>query len=319
MVSLESKVQLAGEPTMSETDDGLLGVDEHLGQRPGGGRRLEGRVDLFDGDLASQDAREVGDRAVLDRYTQRRAVEAALHVGQHQARRLGGAGARRHDVDGGGPRSAHVLVDQVEEVLVVGVGVHSRHEALFDPEGVVEDLDHGYEAVRRAACVGDDPVNGGVEGVVVDTHHEGAVDIGRRGGDDDPLGAGVDVGDCLFAVGEDAGRLDHDVDAQLTPGERLGSLSENTLKLCGPTAIVSSETLTSSLSGPKVESYLSRWALPAGAARSLTATSSMSAPLASAARKKLRPIRPKPLIPTRTAIAFSSSSSFERDLQAKRV
>ena len=37
--------------------------------------------------------------------------------------------------------------------------------------------------------------------------------------------------------------------------------------------------------------------------RSLTATKSMSAPRCFAARKKLRPIRPKPLIPTRTVMS----------------
>src|SRR3954452_6740009 len=37
--------------------------------------------------------------------------------------------------------------------------------------------------------------------------------------------------------------------------------------------------------------------------RSLAATISMSAPLAATARKKLRPIRPNPLMPTRTVTA----------------
>ena len=32
-----------------------------------------------------------------------------------------------------------------------------------------------------------------VEGVVVDAHHEGGVDVGRGGGDDDPLGTGLDM------------------------------------------------------------------------------------------------------------------------------
>src|SRR6185436_876118 len=55
-------------------------------------------------------------------------------------------------------------------------------------------------------------------------------------------------------------------------------------------------------------SYFNRWASVVLSVRSLTATSSMSAPLASAARKKFRPIRPKPLIPTRTVMCDLSSS-----------
>src|SRR6185437_14599151 len=55
---------------------------------------------------------------------------------------------------------------------------------------------------------------------------------------------------------------------------------------------------------PRMESYLSRWASVAGLVRSLTATISISG-LPSDARNTLRPMRPKPLIPTFTAIEAS--------------
>src|SRR5690606_37348771 len=41
----------------------------------------------------------------------------------------------------------------------------------------------------------------------------------RRGGDDDLLGAAGDVLLGVFLLGEDAGRLDDDVDTQLAPGD----------------------------------------------------------------------------------------------------
>jgi hypothetical protein len=41
--------------------------------------------------------------------------------------------------------------------------------------------------------------------------------------------------------------------------------------------------------------------------RSFTATKSMSAPMPLAARKKFRPMRPKPLIPTRMVICLALS------------
>lgn len=61
--------------------------------------------------------------------------------------------------------------------------------------------------------------------------------------------------------------------------------------------------------GPSSESYLTRWASVFGSVRSLTATNSMSAPDALAARKTLRPMRPKPLMPTRTVMKPSFWSS----------
>src|ERR1700761_6454565 len=57
---------------------------------------------------------------------------------------------------------------------------------------------------------------------------------------------------------------------------------------------------------PKMESYLSRCAKVAGLVRSLTATNSISG-LPRAARNTLRPMRPKPLMPTFTAIYFGIS------------
>ncbi|MNW62715.1 hypothetical protein D3C74_408620 [compost metagenome] len=64
----------------------------------------------------------------------------------------------------------------------------------------------------------------------------------------------------------------------------------------------------STLSGkrPRTVSYFSRCASVLLSVRSLTPTISMSAPDAMMARKKLRPIRPKPLIPTRMVTMPSS-------------
>ena len=42
---------------------------------------------------------------------------------------------------------------------VARVGVHRGHEPLLDTEGLVEDLDHGYETVGGARPVGDHLVN----------------------------------------------------------------------------------------------------------------------------------------------------------------
>ena len=64
---------------------------------------------------------------------------------------------------GRGPCPARVFVHRVDELLVPGVGVHRRHEALLDAEGVIEDLGQDRQAVRRARCVRDHDVSCRVE------------------------------------------------------------------------------------------------------------------------------------------------------------
>src|SRR4029079_7858399 len=78
------------------------------------------------------------------------------------------------------------------------------------------------------------------------------------------------------------------------------------LKDLPSTVISSPEKLTSPSSRPRIESYFRRGARLLLSVRSLTPTHSLYAPAALAARKKLRPILPKPLMPTRTVTEVSS-------------
>ena len=173
-------------------------------------------------DLDSSAVRSVH-RTRGDRHAQRVAVELALQLGQHQPDRLGGAGRGRHDVQRGGAGAAQIAVRAVLQVLVLGVGVDGGHQALDDAELVVEHLGQRAEAVRGARRVGDD-VLAAVVLVVVDAEHDGDVLVGGRRGDDDLLGARVQVALGLGGVGEDAGGLDDDVDAQVTPRQRRPGL-----------------------------------------------------------------------------------------------
>src|SRR4028118_1147641 len=86
-------------------------------------------------------------------------------------------------------------------------------------------------------------------------------------------------------------------------GRFAGSRSERTFIAVPPIVMPSPSAVTSSDRTPRMLSYFSRWARTSLLVRSLTATISMSLPLAAAARQKLRPIRPNPLIPTRTVTA----------------
>jgi hypothetical protein len=132
---------------------------------------------------------------------------------------------------GAGP--AQVLVRAVLQVLVLRVGVDRRHEALDDAELVVQGLGHRRQAVRGAGRVRDDRVRLGVVGLVVHAHDDREVLVLGGRGDDDLLGAAVEVRAGLGGVGEEAGRLDHDVGADLAPrqarrvllGERAEALT----------------------------------------------------------------------------------------------
>ena len=111
---------------------------------------------------------------------------------------------------------------QVQDALVVGVGVDGGHEPAPDPEPLVEDLGERREAVGRARRVGEDRVLLRVVGPVVDAHADG--EIGALGGcgDDHFLRAGLEVLRRLVAIGEEAAALEDEVDAELLPREPGG-------------------------------------------------------------------------------------------------
>src|SRR5690242_16806180 len=90
-------------------------------------------------------------------------------------------------------------------------------------------------------------------------------------------------------------------------GSAAGSRSASTLSSLPSTVSAPSPTVTSPGKGPRIESYLSRWPSVATSVMSLTATISTSASDSCAARKTLRPMRPKPLMPTRTGMVCGSS------------
>ena len=60
--------------------------------------------------------------------------------------------------------------------------------------------------------------------VLIEVHagHDGDVLVGRGRGDDDLLRAGLEVLGGILALREEAGRLEHDVDAEIAPAERGG-------------------------------------------------------------------------------------------------
>ncbi len=164
----------------------------------------EGEVD--DGDVRGWDA-------------DREAVELTGHLGNDELEGLGGAGGTGDHVDGGGAGAAEVLVREVEDDLIVGVAVDRGHDAGDDAEALVQHLDDGREAVRRAGGVRDDVVLRCVVLVFVDAEDDGDVLVGGRRGDDDFLDRSPKVGLGFGGVGEDPGRFDDDFYALRGPVE----------------------------------------------------------------------------------------------------
>jgi hypothetical protein len=102
--------------------------------------------------------------------------------------------------------------------------VDGVHQPLLDAQQVVHHLGGRGEAVRRTAGVADDVVTGRVVAILVDTKDDRDVLVLGRGADDHLLGAGLDVRLGLVGIGEDAGRLEHDVDAEIAPRQGGGIL-----------------------------------------------------------------------------------------------
>ena len=203
-------------------DDGILRVVQEVLERAAVRGGAEGVVDLVDVCLAAERDHEVRERARRYGRTYGDAVHLALQVGEDEPDRLRGAGRCRDQVDRGRTRPAEVLVGEVEDHLVVRVRVNGRHEAALDLAELVEHLGERRDAVRRAGRVRDDVVRLGVVRVVVDAEDDCEVRVGRGGGDDDFLRPGVEVLLRTFAIGEEPGRLDDDVHAEITPRESSG-------------------------------------------------------------------------------------------------
>ena len=156
------------------------------------GRAGDRSVDLVLRSLALGHELEIDHRDVGRRDADCDAVELAVELGQHQAHRLGGAGRSRDHRERRGTRAVKILVDLIEARLVVGIGVHRRHEPFLDADGVMQHFGDGSETIGRAGCVGDHEVLLG-ELVVIDPVDDRQIGALRGCGHEHALGAGLQV------------------------------------------------------------------------------------------------------------------------------
>ncbi|MPN08061.1 hypothetical protein SDC9_155337 [bioreactor metagenome] len=191
----------------------VVDVEDAL-QRAVGGGGHQG-VDFFLGGGALGSEGQVDQRDVDGRHAQRETIELADQLRQDQADSLGGTGLGRDDVGGGGTGAAQVLVADVHRDLVVGVGVHRGHQAGLDADGVGQHLGHRGQAVGRARRCRKNPLTG--VAVVIDAIDEHRRVVLRRRRLHDLARPGGNMRLAAFLGEEEAGRLDHQIDAEFAP------------------------------------------------------------------------------------------------------
>src|SRR6266571_113750 len=121
----------------------------------------------------------------------------------------------------------------------------------------------------------------------------------------DTMTSGAPASRCMAALSRSVNSPDDSTTRSTSRsfhGSAFGSRSDRICNVSPLTLMPSPTTSMSASQVPRMESYFSRCAMSSTDRRSLAATKSMSAPRSLAARKKLRPMRPNPLIPTFTAI-----------------
>jgi len=207
-------------------DDSFLSVLDDALVRPLGSS-LDGSLDLIVGSLLLKADDKINDRDIDGGDTEGKAGKLAVEGRNDLSDSLGGTGGRRDDIVADGTTTTPVLVGRAVDGLLSGSGrMDSGHQTLDDTEFVVDNLGEGGQAVGCAGSVGDDGVLGIVL-VQVDTTNE-HWGVSGRSGDDDLLGATLQMSTGLFGGSEDTSGLDNVISIDGAPRDVTGiSLREN--------------------------------------------------------------------------------------------
>src|SRR5690606_8198537 len=115
------------------------------------------------------------------RHADRIAGQLALEHRQRLGRSGGGTGLGDDHVQRGAATTTTALVEVVDQVLVVGVGVNGLDVAVDDTVLVVDRLEHRHDGVGGAGSRGDDLVVGGDFAMVDAMHDVLQLALARRG------------------------------------------------------------------------------------------------------------------------------------------
>jgi len=112
-------------------------------------------------------------------------------------------------------------VGAVKDHLIACVGVDGAHDAALDGSVIVEGLCHRSKAVGGAGGGGDDLILSG-EGVLVYAVNDGLEVVSGGSGNNNLLGARVNVSHALIFGAVEARALENNVYAYLAPGKLGG-------------------------------------------------------------------------------------------------
>src|SRR5207248_5169992 len=152
------------------------------------------------------------------------AVELAFQLRDNEMQCFRGTGGTGNQVQGSGARATQILVRQIKQPLIVGVGMDGGHCAAIDAESVLKNFGDGREAIRGAGGVGNDVMLRGVVALVVDPKNEGGVGAVRGRRDNDLFHGGAEMLLRVRAFGKEAGGLHDDFRADGSPIEFGGIL-----------------------------------------------------------------------------------------------
>ena len=132
---------------------------------------------------------------------------------------LGGARRARNHVDRGRAGATQIFVRQIQQALVVGVGVDGGHGAALDTKSVLDDFGDRREAISGAGGVRNDVMLCRIVALVVHAEDKGGVGTVRGCGDDDFLHGRAQMLLGIRAPGEQAGGFNNDFRANRSPVE----------------------------------------------------------------------------------------------------
>ena len=106
---------------------------------------------------------------------------------------------------------------QVQNSLVISVGVNSGHQTAFNTEFVQQHFGERSQAVRGAGSIGNDVVFSRIIFVLVNTHNDGDIFAFSRSGDDNLFNSVMQMSCSLCSFGETAGGFYNDFCTSFAP------------------------------------------------------------------------------------------------------
>ena len=106
---------------------------------------------------------------------------------------------------------------QVQDSLVIGVGVNSGHQTAFDTEFVQQYFGERSQAVGGAGSVGNNVVFCRIIFVFVNTHNDGNIFAFCRSGDNNLFNSVMQMSSSLCSFGETAGGFYNNFSAGFAP------------------------------------------------------------------------------------------------------